>query len=626
MTGGWSEERENDGFDGYDSWEAAQSGRSPPDGGQPGAETRARRRADRQGYGCHRPAVPPRRERGRPSGRDAAVAVIVGIVDDAVPFLNARFRDGSGRTRFQAVWFPADPDPADPGPDGAAPDDSGADAGDRRVLRAPEIDRMIADGDEAAAYRSLNARLYRTSERRATNLARPHGAMVADLACGAEPGDIDDVRILGVQLPPRAIGQSSGRQLEPFVTEALRWIVDEAIAVAEAAGCRPPLVVNLSLGALAGPKDGTGFVERCLADEAARYRAATGGAPVRIVLSYGNSRRSRQVALATIAPGGTLQIDWRIKPDDRTPSFVELRSWAGSELRLALAPPGGAPAGWAVPGVGRHRQWPESGRPVAAVYRNEDERTPDGERISVLLATRPTAPQDGGPAAPAGAWRIEIENPGGMPAMVALQIQRDDTPSGYRSAGRQSYFDHSGIGEWEAETRGWTHPGASPVTRAGTHSSFAAVATANAHVYAVGAADGLVDAWAPGIPAVPAVRPARYTAAGTTATLLSRSEQPTLAAFGDLGSVRRGVPCAAVLSGSTARLSGTSSSAPAVTRALVELARAPGAGLRDLAADDLAGRDAEVAALLAPPRIADGPAGPPEPSRLGAGVLQPRRA
>ncbi|BBU58596.1 hypothetical protein KU6B_48610 [Mameliella alba] len=74
----------------------------------------------------------------------------------------------------------------------------------------------------------------------------------------------------------------------------LRWILRQAARVDATA----PVIVNVSLGVLAGPKDGTHFVEHQMAREAQTWEEVT-GQPVRLVWAFGNSYRSSQVAWLT---------------------------------------------------------------------------------------------------------------------------------------------------------------------------------------------------------------------------------------------------------------------------------------------------------------------------------------
>ena len=606
----------------------------------------------------------------------SAPKVLVGVVEDAVPFLNGRFRRADGGTRFEKIWLQSrrhvDPAPLqgaeavadDSLEDGLTADETAALAERRHdqelgiLLGRRQVDRLLKGSgtrqlDEAAVYAGVNNRLLRTGERRSTAFTISHGAQVIDLACGDAPGEMDDARILAVQLPPHSVLDTSGRQLDPYIIQAVRWLLRQGAAANRRHGQKIPLVINLSFGVLAGPKDGTGFVERWLKREVARYRRRTGGAPIRIVLAYGNSYRMRQVAFAKLEKDGELTLDWRIPPDDRTDSFLELRTDSGAAVEVALTPPGGSPGFIALPEAipakmsprrGKHREWRIGGKPVAAMLRPapeeagpEERDAKDGmpipandtghsaepeplvpEKIMALLAVRPTEPFDGGPAAPVGPWKVTIRNEGPNTAEVALQIQRDDTPDGYRDSGRQSYFDHPDVGAWDPELFDYSHPGDSPITREGTHSSYASVIEESASVYAVGAARRVVGIDDPSYRHT-MHKPSLYTSSGTRHGMLSQSHGPTLSAFGDDGFFLRGVRATGSISGSSGRLSGTSSSAPQITRALVSLALWDGDGLPDLVAP--ADREEEIDRLRS--MSVNFPQDQETRARLGTALIDP---
>lgn len=548
----------------------------------------------------------------QPAVSAGAETVLVGLIDDSLPFLHRRFARADGHSRFQAVWLQAPREVEDPNqtPPGLPPADLGA------RLDAAAVDALIASSEsETTVYRRFVSWLSEPGERRSSTFAWAHGALVADLACGADPGGLDQVAVIGVQLPARAFRQTSGREVSASLVQGIRWLCDQAIARGHSGPASPPLIVNVSLGVLAGPKDGSGFVESWLDGEISRYRSRTGGAPIRIVLAYGNAYRTRQVAAASLAPQESLALDWRLQADDLTDSFVELRCSAPGDLRLSLSPPGLSLPELTLPTVGSHHLLDLGAGPLAAIYREAD--TPQG-RASLLVALLPTKDLAGGPTGPLGAWRLTLRNDGTGTAKVSLQIQRDDTPRGYRNSGRQSYFDHPDQGSPDPDYADYSGLGSSPLTRHGTHSAFASLAEENASAYCVGAGrcavsfDLLADHGGVAQP------PARYTAAGTANGLLSQSEGPQLAAFGDEGRLLSGRLANGLLNRSVARLSGTSAAAPQLVRALVQLAIASG-GLANLAPGNTAGRNQEIALLLAGGLPAEASA----EARLGAGLVPP---
>lgn len=478
---------------------------------------------------------------------------VVGIIDDSIGFLNRRFRRADGSTRFDALWIMHNDTLAgDPGP--CLPSTiSGI------KLNRAHIDLRLASGrSEEALYRQVNNGLYGPATRHGTAFHAGHGTHVLDMAAGAEPGDpMSNVPIIGVQLPPSSIGETSGAALNPDIMRGLDWIITRALQMPG----RFPLVINLSLGALAGPQDGTSVIENWIRSEIRRYHFYSGGAPIRIVIAYGNAHKARLIANAPLDPGAEVQLDWHILPDDATKSVLELRTARGQSGQLTLdlvAPDGGVPLSlvqWPVPGVVLQYMTPLG---VAA----DVEAATEAQFDLVSIAVAPTTRADPRPLACSGIWKLTLRNTGATPATVLLKVQRDDTPGGYRRNGRQSWLDHPAAWTWESETRAYTMPAVTaPITRKGSEVSYAGFDHPSA--YFVGAARP--DLFASGT-----VRPSTYTAEGA----MPPPDSPTLSGMGDQGATLTGWRAAGVLTDSTARLSGTSMATPQVTRKLLGYAMA----------------------------------------------------
>lgn len=476
---------------------------------------------------------------------------VVGIIDDSIGFLNRRFRNADGTSRFEALWIMHNDTLAgDPGPS-LSTTTSGI------KLNQSHINHRLASGrSEEALYRQINYGVFGAPVRHGTGFHAGHGTHVLDLAAGAEPGDaMSDVKIIGVQISPSSIGETSGAALNPDIMRAVDWIITRALQMPG----RFPLVINLSLGTLAGPQDGSSVIEKWIRSEIKRYHYFTGGAPIRIVIAYGNAHKARLVAKASLAPGKAVELDWHILPDDATKSVLEMRTGLGKsgQVTLDLIPPdGGAPLTlpqWPVPGVVAQYLTPLG---VAAEVEAETEAQFD--KVNVTVA--PTTRADPRPVACSGIWKLRLRNTGTAKISVILKVQRDDTPGGFRRNGRQSWLDHPTGWGWEAETRAYSMPGtAGPITRKGTEVSYAGFT--HPSIYFVGAArpDPLSNG---------GIRPSTYAAEGA----LPLPANAILSALADEGAVLAGRRAAGVLSSSTARLSGTSVATPQVTRQLLEYA------------------------------------------------------
>jgi Subtilase family len=480
---------------------------------------------------------------------------VVAVIDDGIGFLNARFRRAQKGTRIRSVWLQAQ--------------ERGEGSGDvlcGRVLDACEIDdHLTSSGSEAEHYREMNRSIYPHPGGVRTDAHVAHGTHVLDLAAGAAPWSADwmrEVPILAVQLPPASVHETAGRRMETYLLQGLRWILAEALRQANHTDL-PPVIVNISLGSAAGPGDKQAFVADWFEYEIARHKRLTKG-ELRLVVAYGNARPSRLVAREEIRSSQPLQLIWRAKPDDHTSSFMELRvdqmHTAGLEVRLVPPRTSGLPelkAPWPAAGTG----W-RLGGTIAAVTSTEEA----GGKSLLHLALGPTSDAEGLDPAPAGAWQVVVETNVSEPVRVTARVQRDDTPPGYRTLGRQSWLDHPRGWNWDPETRAYVAPQSDydapgcPVTREGTPVAYAGAQSDE--IYFVGAAR-------PEIGNPDLLRPTRYSSEGVrNPAWQGESRGPTLAALGDDGVMLGGRRAAGVLSGAVVRMSGTSMAAPMVTRAL----------------------------------------------------------
>ncbi len=537
---------------------------------------------------------------------------IVAIVDDGIGFLNARFRKPAGqgrtRTRFHAVWLQAlETRPRGPGP-------RRAHIGE--IYSRRDINAWLDRGDaleESAVYSALNQQLYGIQGHRALEYGTSHGTHILDLAAGADPQDPDDPvlkwPLIGVQLPPEAVSDTSGMRFESYMVQAVRWILSQAARIDRKA----PVIINLSLGMLAGAKDGSNFAEYQIAREASLWERET-GQPVRVVWSFGNNRRSRQVARFDFDPAAGVrkhQIPWRAQPDDLTASYLEIRTPDGvpsERIEIALTTPSGVSSGFVSLPVGSFRTLDANGRPVARIYHVEPHRLSKQvtQAATHTLAMAPNAAQvPGEPLAEAGLWTVAVRYVGTAPCAVHLQIQRDETLPGYAyPMGRQSYFDGDDSAyAWDADRGNWSGLAPdSPITRAGTHSAL--VTNTARQVFSAGAALWQASSQS--------YVPALYTPDGADWTVPG----PTVSTRAEDGWVERGVLSSGTFTGSVSAIAGTSAAAGRLTRALaMNAARivknaAAGGGTQ---MDDLT--DGAVPLLPVPHCVAD---------RLGAALVDVR--
>ncbi len=507
-----------------------------------------------------RPAASRTSEGTLPAGSGSG-APIVALIDDGIGFLNARFRKpGAAHTRFDAVWLQA------------LETDSAGDITAGRVLERQAIDDMIASGVEQDAYDALNAQVFPREGHRSTSASTSHGTHVLDLAAGADPEGDDPARdwpLLGVQLPPDAIEDTSGTRFESYLVQGLRWILRRARAIDASA----PVIVNLSLGILAGPKDGTRFAEYQVAREAALWQAAT-GQPVRIVWAFGNSYRSDLVARfaypeATARTATDEALTWRVQPGDQTASYIEIHSRGNAAgLEIALTAPDGTASGFQPMQTGQIRSLEADGKAVARLYHVAEQPYGNGQTRPAhhVVALAPTeARKAAEPQAEAGAWTVAVRHKGVPACEIILQTQRDDALRGFRTQARQAYFDAPDGYLWDEELLAHVRLSeAGPITYDGTHNALASVAARQ--VFSVGAAQiSMRDPQ----DAAANYRPGRYTSAGAEWSVPG----PTAATVADEGAFLSGVCGAGTMSGSARYLSGTSAAAGRLSRALALSAR-----------------------------------------------------
>lgn len=493
----------------------------------------------------------------RPKTGRMSKTPVVGIIDDSIGFLNHRFRRTNGTTRFRSLWIMHNDTLAgDPGPCIPLPF-SGIELTEAHINT-----RLAWNRSEESLYRQVNSGIFSPASRHGTAFHTGHGTHVLDLAAGAGPGEpMSDVPILGVQISPSSIGETSGAVLNPDIVRGLDWVILRALQMPG----RFPLIINISLGALAGPMDGTSWIEKQIAAAIQWYHHYSGHAPIRVVIAYGNAHRSRLVAESTLAPGEETSVLWRVLPDDSTRSTLELRTTAGTgaQLTFELVPPdkGSTLSLMAWPtGTAILQYVTPSGVAAEVSADSEHDLTNTIVRDKTTIIAAPTIRSDPRPVSCSGPWTVTVRNTGSTPAWLSLRVQRDDTPGGFRRNGRQSWLDHPEGWHWDDLIRAYTKPGpAGPVTRTGTEVSYAGLQ--HPSVFFVGAArpDLYVDG---------TVRPSIYTAEGA----MPPPDSPTLSGMGDQGSALTGQRAIGVLTGATARLSGTSVATPYITRQLLDYA------------------------------------------------------
>lgn len=378
---------------------------------------------------------------------DPRTGCIIGVIDDAIPFVHQRFTLPGNLSRTASVWMQ----------DARFRSGMGDDLPSGAEWRGGELSDLLdlaASGGipgEDAIYRLTGA----------VDLTRPvvpsgafetgHGAAVATLAAGFDPADPQarNHPLIAVCLPPRVTADSTGvLALIPILTGIL-FIINRARRLCrfiERRGGHPPgsvklpVVINISLGLTAGPRDGSTLIEQFM--DAVSDRQASDLGPVHFVLPEGNHRQAR--LRARLRPGQ--HIAWRLPPDDTTFNAIEI--WGPShahpprgDLQITLTVPGLSPATTAFTLPWQYSILTGPGDvPLARAYYTPH-LTRDGQwRDGITVIATPTCPERlGEPFAPPGEWRVRIAE-GTPDGIYDLSCQRDEVIRGFRRGARQSRF------------------------------------------------------------------------------------------------------------------------------------------------------------------------------------------
>jgi hypothetical protein len=470
--------------------------------------------------------------------------VAIGIIDDGIAFAHERFRSSHDVSRVQAIWLQEQEQPRKT--------DRGVAFGQR--LNNDQINDLLKScNSDGEIYRRVGLTDFGRNEYNPLASRATHGTHVLDLASGFSSGH-QTRPILAVQLPSVATIDTSGVTMGSYVVQAVRAVMLWADKLGDKK-TPAPLVINFSYGLLAGPKDGTQYLERALAD-LIHYRDRN-IAHTRLVVPAGNSYRARAAARMQLEPHVDQDVDWKVSPDDETANFIEIwldgKAGSYSPVEVTLTPPQRS-AGHAIrPETGVMYALMAGDRPIAGLYYHVFE---NGEttRERIMLAINPTVRNEQSrDLAPSGSWNVSIKNKMKYAIEAHIYIQRDDTPFGYPRRGRQSRLDRKDAYTRDTDTGDYREPAEGcPITHQETLSSIATSSPIPPdHTIVVGGAEASEN-----------YPPADYTASGPT--ILRKG--PDCSAIADDGDAHRGVLAAGTLSGTKVAMNGTSVAAPQIVR------------------------------------------------------------
>jgi len=482
-------------------------------------------------------------------------AVVTGIIDDGLAIAHERFRIAD-QTRIECFWDQVEPD-ANPQPNwnygrelckynvGATP---GIDTWLKRCTHAG-----IVDEDEF--YLRTGLIDFGSSGHKATARRSSHGTHVMDLACGEDRSTVQNDRpIICVQLPSRTTADTSGATLAPQVLDALWYLADRAGTL--------PLVINLSYGLFSGPHDGSDELEIAIREF---LRLRNNVAPTAIVLPAGNSHLARchaRFRLGTGPNNRSHRLNWKILPDDRTASILEVwlpyRGSTAPRVKVRVVTPANVASAWVV--AGQTFSWGPAGPVVCVIAYDAPAGASSRSRIRITL--NPTSTTDPGiPLASPGLWRVEIQNDSSAPIRgVDAWIQRDDAPHGYPRLGRQSHFEDSAYVRF-ANPSGREEEEDDPASHVKRRGTINAIATGDDPVVVGGCRRSDLAA-------------AKYSARGVKVRAAGQSPRrrdPDAMAVSEDSVACHGMLAAGSRSGTVVAINGTSIAAPQITRELAKV-------------------------------------------------------
>ncbi|UUX49220.1 hypothetical protein NUH88_17675 [Nisaea acidiphila] len=533
--------------------------------------------------------------------------VVIGVIDEGLAIGHDRFRSADGTSRIAYTWLQDRAVIASTYFAGSHPSSAlplyGRELSKHGFRAAgkgsdlPGIDDFLkahtrnGQLDETAFYQAIGQIDFRRPKQHNAVAQRiAHGTSTMDLAGGYDPSENrTDRPIICVQLPSATVADTSGVGLEKYVLEAVSYILQRAADLANDPQKPLPVVINFSSGMRAGPHNGTSVIEAVL-DKLIENRRSTVKAPTDMVLPAGNSLLIQSHAHFELKSHGQKKaeqsVQWRIIPDDKTFSYLELwmpdasaAGCGGPEIALTLTPPNGM--GPLSPVLTNTKdkwtmEWStDGGDVVAAAYYDRQELidqplgAPRNGRM--LIALLPTFYHNApGALSPSGDWTVTLTNKSPQAQTVDGWVQWDTPPIGYEREGRQSYL-------WDKEYRVYVERNLYPKEPMTPIGSLKETDDADSVVKRASTINAIAGGKTPVVAAANVWQTMKPTPYSSSGPLLPRPGQSKPAEFApwamqtaDISVACPGVLSAGTANGSVVSLNGTSVSSPQVARLVAD--------------------------------------------------------
>ena len=343
----------------------------------------------------------------------SGAACVLAIIDDYVHCDHPAFQTGEGASRIELMWDQADNQSTLTNP---------PNYGYRKLLKDPRS-WCTASNKTAASHGTLVAGI---AGGRVTPGFRMRRSSPLLFAGAAQTDAASDAPMAVVMLPNSTVADTSGGALGVNVLDALTFLVNNVDADTH-------LLVNLSFGTMAGAHDGTGILESALEDLMIKRKGK-----LTIVLPSGNSFESQCHAQFSLKEKADHWLTWRVLPDDKTCSYLELWLDRDAHISVELQSPDGRQTLTLSTG-GNQAVSRQGSTAFAGMW--EDPPAPGSAKKRVLIALAPTRCMNDAPCTQHGDWTVQVTNEDNKSIdLVHAWVERDNASFGQRTRGRQSYL------------------------------------------------------------------------------------------------------------------------------------------------------------------------------------------